>query len=79
MDKYFINHSHSGQDFNMQIGMDEECTNNPLCKYEIKEDDIEKQYETIELEKKRDKVNTSDCWRYFTKIGEGKDGKERAR
>jgi len=29
--------------------------------------------------KKRDKTSTSDCWRYFTRIKEGKDGKERAK
>ena len=34
----------------------------------------------LNLEKrKRDKTRTSDCWRYFTKIVEGKDGKERAK
>jgi len=33
----------------------------------------------LNLKKKKDKANTYDCWRYFTKIGEGKDGKERAK
>ena len=60
--------------------MDEEC-NMPLCEFELEEDDnIEKQFETVEPgKKKRDKTSTFDCWRYFTKIGEGKDGKERAK
>jgi len=70
MDKYFINHSHFGQDLNLQIGMDEECTNMLLCEYEIEKDDIEKQYEIVEPEKKkRDKASTSECWRYFTRLG----------
>jgi len=39
----------------------------PLCEHEIGEDDVENQYETIELEKmKMDKANTFDCWSYFT-------------
>jgi len=61
--------------------MDEECNSMPLCQFEIEEDDNEKESEIVEPEKKRDKANTSYCWRYFTKIedGEGKDGKERAR
>ena len=52
----------------MQIGMDEECTNMPLWEYEIEENDIEKQSEIVELEKKMNKVNTFYCWRYFTKM-----------
>jgi len=60
--------------------MDEEC-NMPLCEFEFEEDDnTEKQSEAVEPgKKKRDKTSTSDCWRYFTKIGEGNDGKERAK
>jgi len=58
--------------------MDEE-RNMPFCEFDMEEDDnIEKQSETIKPgKKKRDKTSTSDCWRYFTQIGEGKDGKER--
>jgi len=61
--------------------MDEECINMPLCEFEMEEDDdTEKQYETVEPEKKkRDKANTFDCWRYLTKIEEEKGGKERAK
>ena len=58
--------------------MDEEDINMLLCENEIEEDDFEKQSEIIEADKKkRDKTTTSDCWRYFTKIEVGKDGKER--
>jgi len=60
--------------------MDEEC-NMPIYEFELEEDDnTEKQSKIVEPEKKkRDKTSTSNCWRYFTRIKEGKDGKERAK
>jgi len=58
--------------------MDEE-DNTPLCKIEIDEDDMERQSETGETVRKKSKATTSHCWRYFTKIRVGKDGKERAK
>jgi len=60
--------------------MDEEC-NMPIYEFELEEDDnTEKQSKIVEPEKKkRDKASTSNCWRYFTRIKEGKDGKERAK
>ncbi|XP_068504330.1 zinc finger BED domain-containing protein RICESLEEPER 4-like [Phaseolus vulgaris] len=69
------------QDLNFEIGMaEEEDINIPECENEIEKDDFENQSETIEGDKKkRDKTTTSDCWKYFTKIGVDKDGKERAR
>ena len=41
------------------------------------EDDIDN--ESVELNKRRDKRITSDCWKYLIRIGIGDDGKERAR
>jgi len=68
------------QDLNLEIGMAEEDINIPLCENEIEEDDFKKQSETVEGDKnKRDKITTSDCWKYLTKIGVDKDVKERAR
>ncbi|XP_068497713.1 zinc finger BED domain-containing protein RICESLEEPER 4-like [Phaseolus vulgaris] len=59
---------------------EEEDINIPECENEIEKDDFENQSETVEGDKKkRDKTTTSDCWKYFTKIGVDKDGKERAR
>jgi len=31
------------------------------------------------IKRKKDKVSTSNCWRYFTKIGVDREGKERAK
>ena len=69
------------QDLNFEIGMaEEEDINIPECENEIDKDDFENQSETVEGDKKkRDKTTTSNCWKYFTKIGENKDGKERVR
>jgi len=63
--------------------MDEEC-NMPLCDFELEEDDnTEKQSETVEPEKKKEKgirlAHLIVGGIYFTRIKEGKDGKERAK
>jgi len=73
----FILYFSTGSSFANWIVMDEECTNRPLCEFEMEEDDdTEKQFETVEPgKKKRDKASTSYCWRYFAKIGKGMDGK----
>jgi len=75
----FILYFSTDSKFANWIVMDEECNNMPLCEFEMEEDDdTEKQSETVEPgTKERDKTSTSDCWRYFTKIGKGNDGKKR--
>jgi len=40
------------------------------------EDVIDK--ENVEVNKKKEKSTTSEYWKFFTKIGPGEDGKERA-
>jgi len=52
---------------------DKDDVNIPLCENEIEEDDTEKQSETVEVDKRRNKASTSDYWRYFSKVGEDKD------
>lgn len=34
--------------------------------------------ESVEVNKKKEKSTTSDCWKFFTKTGLGEDGEERA-
>jgi len=40
------------------------------------EDIVDK--ESVKVNKKKEKTTTSDCWKFFTKIGVVENGKERA-
>ena len=60
----------------------DDSISNPLCDVnddEIEVEDVEKEYKFVEPDKKKTKSTTFDCWKFFTKIGVGKDGKEKAK
>jgi len=52
---------------------DKDDVNITVSENEIEEDDTEKQSETVEVDKRRNKASTTDCWRYFSKVGEDKN------
>ena len=64
-----------------------EAISKPLCddvivsNDKIEEDDVENENESIELDKKKKKarLTTTKCWKFYTRIGVGKDGKEKTK
>jgi len=65
--------------WNLEIRMDDKDVHIPFCENEIEENDTEKHFEIVEIDKRRTKANTYGCWRYFSRLGVDKDGKERAK